>query len=369
MAQHLIERHRIERGTDEWRAFAKFVAPPSEPDSTLDRVPRDVFFTRKLVDSFDIPLPFTLPDGKKKLRMWAISDPAKPTTFPAPLVRLRSGQTAHIETKTSKGPHTIHWHGIEGTPLNDGVGKHSFEIHSKYTFQFTAREPGFFFYHCHRNTPLHFEMGLYGALVVDPVEGPGFVRAYSPATNHVVPYDVEIFWVAGAHDHRWRNWSHDHGLHIPDLAGELDPNDPDAYPDVGGGLNDWKPTVFTLSGAVAKNGSTVITDTRAMGRARVGQTVLIRLLNSSYAIQEYRLGVDALVIAQDGRSFGTPPFGSYSEPFVVTAGTPFQLATAQRYDILVKPTAPGNIPFQIDYWDWLGATMRGRVKTQITVTA
>jgi FtsP/CotA-like multicopper oxidase with cupredoxin domain len=368
MAENIIARRRIEEGSEEFTAFAKFVDPPSEPGRTLDRVPGDVFLRRKLVTSFDMPLPFTLPDGKKKLRMWVISDPAQPVTFPSPLVRLRAGQTAHVDTSTSKGPHTIHWHGIEPTPMNDGVGKHSFEIHGNYVFQWTAREPGFFFYHCHRNTPLHFEMGLYGGLIIDPEEGPGFVRAYSPTTNHVVRYDSEVIWVCGAHDHRWRQFEHGHGLHVPNVLDELDPNDPDGFPDVGGGLGDWRPSVFTLSGAVAKNASTVITDPRAMGRARVGQTVLIRLLNSSYAIQEYRLGADALVVAQDGRAFGVPPFGSYSQPFVVPAGTPFQLTSAQRHDILVRPTRPGNISFQVDYWDWLGATLRGRAKTQIIVT-
>jgi FtsP/CotA-like multicopper oxidase with cupredoxin domain len=368
MAEHVIERHRIERGSEDWAAFAKFVKPPKEPDRTLDQVPADVFFRRKLVTGYDMPLPFTLPDGKNKLRMWTIADPAKPATFPSPLVRVRAGQTAHIDTSTSTGPHTIHWHGIEPTPMNDGVGKHSFEIHGNYTFQWTAREPGFFFYHCHRNTPLHFEMGLYGGLIIDPAEGPGYVRALSPQTNHLVGYDTEVVWVCGAHDHRWRDFSHGHGLHKANLLGELDPNDPDAFPDVGGGLGDWKPTVFTMSGAVAKNGSTVITDARAMAKAKAGQTVLIRLLNASYAIQEYTLGADALVIAQDGRSYGVPPYGSYSEPFWVKAGKPFQLTSAMRHDILVRPTAVGNIPFQVDYWDWLGATLRGRARTQIVVS-
>ena len=59
----------------------------------------------------------------------------------------------------------------------------------------------------------------------------------------------------------------------------------------------------------------MITDARATGRARVGQTVLIRLLNASYAIQEYRLGVDALVIAQDGRSYGVPEPRRIGRPF------------------------------------------------------
>jgi FtsP/CotA-like multicopper oxidase with cupredoxin domain len=372
MAEHTIERHRIEKATPEWAAFAKFVDPPPEPGRTLDKVPGNVFFRRKLVRTYDMPLPYTLPNGKNKLRMWVIGDPDKPETFPAPLVRLREGQTAHIDTGTATGPHTIHWHGIEGTPMNDGVGKHSFEIHGNYTYQFTAREPGFYFYHCHRNTPLHFEMGLYGALIIDPAQGPGFVRAYNPtgnpATEHVVPYQSEIVWVCGAHDYRWRDYSHSHGLHKENLLGELDPNDPEAFTDMGGGLGDWKPSVFTVSGAVAKNASTVISDARAMGKAKVGQTVLVRLLNASYAIQEYTLGIDALVIAQDGHAYGVPPFGTYSEPFWIKAGKPFQLTSAMRYDLLIKPTAPGNIPFKVDYWDWVASSLRGTARTQIVVS-
>lgn len=367
MAEYAIPRDRIVEDSEAWRQFQKFVKPPGEPPRTLDAVPGDVRFDLKLVEGFKLPLPFAV-GGERELEMWVIADPRGRAAYPGPLVRLRAGQTAHVRTKTSKGPHTIHWHGIEPTPLNDGVGKHSFEIHGEYVYQWTPREPGFYFYHCHRNTTLHFEMGLYGPLVVDPPQGPGFVAAHSPATGHVVPYDVELIWVSSAHDHRWRDWSHGFGLHKEDELGRLDPNDEDAFNDQGRGLGDWRPSVFTLSGAVAKDGATVLTDPRAMGTARVGQTVLIRLLNASYGIQEYRLGADALVIAEDGHPLGVPPYGAYSEPFVVPANTPFQLTTAMRYDILVRPTAPGVIPFQIDHWDWLAGSLRGRVRTQIVVT-
>jgi FtsP/CotA-like multicopper oxidase with cupredoxin domain len=227
-------------------------------------------------------------------------------------------------------------------------------------YQFTPREAGFYFYHCHRNTPLHFEMGLFGGLIVDPPQGPGFVRAYNPSGGHVVRYDTEVVWVCSAHDHRWHELSHNHAL------GDLDPNDPDAFPR-DGILDDWRPTVFTISGAVARDGNTVITDRRAMGRARVGQTVLVRLLNASYAIQEYRIGADVLVVAQDGRPFGVPPFGSYSAPYVIPAGTPFRLTSAMRFDVLIRPTAPGSIPFQVDNRDWQDRVLRGRARTQIVV--
>lgn len=367
MPSRTILRRRIERGTEDWAAFAKFVDPPSEPGRTLDRVRPDVTLRVKVGAKYDMPLPFRLPNGDRKLRMWVIAHDGKAATFPSSAIRVRAGQNVLVTASTSTGPHTIHWHGIEGTPLNDGVGKHSFEIRGDYGYQFTPREAGFYFYHCHRNTPLHFEMGLYGALIIDPPEGPGYVRAYSPETGHVVRYDTEVVWVCAAHDHRWRAFEHDHGLHLPDVDGELDPNNPDSFPQAAG-LGDWNPSVFTITGAVARNGSTVITDPRAMGRTNVGKTVLVRLLNSSYAVQEYRLGADALVIAQDGRAFGVPPFGSYSQPFWIPAGTPFRLTSAMRHDMLIKPTSPGTIPLQVDYWDWGSGALLGRARTQIVVT-
>ena len=50
-------------------------------------------------------------------------------TYPGPTIRVPRGVIFHAET-VGKGPppHTIHWHGIEPTPMNDGVGHTSMEI-------------------------------------------------------------------------------------------------------------------------------------------------------------------------------------------------------------------------------------------------
>jgi FtsP/CotA-like multicopper oxidase with cupredoxin domain len=368
MATPTIHRHLVAGGAED-RQFTKFVDPPSEPDRTLDRVAPDVRIARRLAENFDLPLPFRLPNGDRKLRMWVIADPGRAVTFPSPLVRVRAGQTVHATVSTSKGEHTIHWHGIEPTPMNDGVGKHSFEIKGTYTYQWTPRQPGFFYSHGPVNTPLHFEMGLLGGLIVDPARGPGWVAARN-APDHLVRYDTEAIWITSAHDPRWHNLPTDHGQHPLDAQGRdvIEPNDPAGFTTTGI-LNDWRPSVFTISGAVARDGATPITDPRAAVSARVGQTVLVRLLNASYAVAEYRLGADAQVIAQDGHPFGVPPLHAYSAPYTISANRPFRLTAAMRYDLLVRPTSAGTIPFSVDYLDWRGYGSRGRARTTITVGA
>ncbi len=361
-----IHRHRVGGGT-EAKLFNKFVDPPKEPGRTLDRAAPDVNIRRQLAESFDMPLPFKLPNGKKKLRMWVIAEPGRPVTFPAPLVRIREGQTMNATVTTNKAMHTIHWHGIEPSPMNDGVGKHSFEIKGTYTYQWTPRQPGFFFYHCHVNTPLHFEMGLLGALIVDPARGQGWVAA-AGGSGDLVRYDTEAIWVCSAHDPRWHELPTDHAMHPVNAAGVnvIDPNNRSGFTTTGI-LNDWRPSVFAVNGVVARDGATAITDPRVAVNARVGQTVLLRVLNASYSIAEYRLGVDAQVIAQDGHPFGITPYGRYSQPRMIAANTPFRLTTAMRQDLLVRPTTPGAIPFTVDYLDWRGYGSQGRVRTTITV--
>ena len=95
-------------------------------------------------------------------------NPAADGTFPGPTVRVPRGAIFHAEAQGhGPPPHTIHWHGIEPTSMNDGVGHGSMEI-GRYTYQWQPNEMGTYFYHCHRNTVQHFEFGLYGLLPIDP---------------------------------------------------------------------------------------------------------------------------------------------------------------------------------------------------------
>ena len=172
-------------------------------------------------------------DGKK-LEFFLIANPdvkaAKDGTFPGPTIRIPRGVVFHAHVKGhGQTPHTIHWHGIEPTPMNDGVGHTSMEI-GDYTYQWQPNYIGSYFYHCHRNTIQHFEFGLYGFLIIEPpdaFDGPnaggyprrtaanleefseftGFIAGEIESGNPhamTVSYDVEALWVIDDIDSVWR---------------------------------------------------------------------------------------------------------------------------------------------------------------------
>lgn len=91
-------------------------------------------------------------------------------TLPAPLIRLREGQTARlVVTNTLDEDTSIHWHGVLLPFHMDGVPGISFPgIRPGETFQyeFPVIQSGTFWYHSHSN--LQEAMGHYGPLIIDP---------------------------------------------------------------------------------------------------------------------------------------------------------------------------------------------------------
>jgi hypothetical protein len=97
-------------------AFATEGWPQESPD-TPHKVKPDIRFYREIYGNGKL----RMYDGTE-LRHWGFEDEHKNRGIPSPLIRVREGQIVHTELKATKGPHTIHHHGIEPDAHNDGVG-------------------------------------------------------------------------------------------------------------------------------------------------------------------------------------------------------------------------------------------------------
>ncbi len=316
---------------------------------TPDRLPPNIRFDRQGATEIDL----MMPDGNI-VRFWTFRDKndnndATARQWPAKPIRVRQGQVVHSTIHAQKNSHTIHHHGMNSSTFNDGVGHVSFEVTGQYTYQFSPHSAGTYFYHCHKNTVLHFEMGMYGFLIVDPPTGRG--RLYEGGPR----YDVEALWAFDDVDPNWRRLeiSHQSGL-----CGE------DA------GFNIFEPKYFMCSGV--PNPLTK-TDPRVVVNAKVGQRILIRHLNASYSIISTKfMGLDATIYSIDGRPLSHPT-APWSVPIQVAAGTPLETCTAQRRDLIITPTRPGIYPVITEFRDWQTGLVqdggRGVVETFINVTA
>ena len=327
-------------------AFAAFgcALPETAGIVTPDRLTPDITFVREGAKSIFR----TMPDGKI-VEFWnfidARDDKSK-SMFPSKMIRVRQGQVVHSTLDAKKNAHTIHHHGMNSSTYNDGVGHVSFEVHEKYTYQFQPHSAGTYFYHCHKNTVLHFEYGMYGLLIVDPPEGPGRLFKGGPA------YDVEAFWVPDDVDPRWHTLDHDAGMCGDDV-----------------GLDRFEPKYFLVTGAAAP---LTETDPNVRVNARVGQRILVRHLNASYSVVRTTIeGLDATIYGVDGRPLGHPDH-PWAKPIFLPSGSPLETVTAQRRDLIIQPTRPGRYRVKFEFLDWVAKRIQnngaGVAYTYIDVT-
>jgi hypothetical protein len=311
-----------------------------ENAATPDWQRATVYFERKVFGESRV-----MPDGVS-VDHWGFEDILKRKgvrPFPSPLMRVIEDDLVHVRLESSKGPHTIHHHGIEPTTMNDGVGHVSMEVSGTYVYQWQPRHAGTWFYHCHVNTVLHFQMGLYGPLIVDPKITADLARripagkklAYRPqtATEPLKTYDVERIWVFDAWDPRWHTFEHAAGLCGDDV-----------------GLNVFKPRYFFVSGVnhTKSNGQRTIDNATVAVRGVGAKDVLIRMINAHYGVTRVKFTMDVEVISSDGHSLNKP----WCQPYPVRAGTWIEMPTARRYDVIVKNPPAGGFA-EVEYTDWI----------------
>ena len=91
-------------------------------------------------------------------------------TVPAPLLRLREGQTVRLNVVNELDEDSsIHWHGVLVPTQFDGVPGVSFpgiRPRSTFTYEFPVRQSGTCWYHSHSG--FQEQLGHYGPIIIDP---------------------------------------------------------------------------------------------------------------------------------------------------------------------------------------------------------
>ena len=146
---------------------ARIVGPADPLVATIEQARRPENATVRDVTLTAAPASVDL--GDRTVETWAFNG-----TVPGPEIRLRAGEVLRAQVRNQlPDPLTIHWHGIalrndmDGVP---GVTQESIEPGAEFVYEFTAPDPGTYFYHPHTGTQL--DRGLYAPLIVEEPAAP-----------------------------------------------------------------------------------------------------------------------------------------------------------------------------------------------------
>jgi FtsP/CotA-like multicopper oxidase with cupredoxin domain len=125
---------------------------------------------QRIVSARLTPQSTTLDLGGRTVPTWAYGD-----ALPGPLIRATAGDLLRVEVSNLLDTSTsVHWHGLalrndmDGVP---GITQDPIAAGASFTYEFTAPDPGTYFYHPHSGMQL--DRGLYGPLIIDDPAEPG----------------------------------------------------------------------------------------------------------------------------------------------------------------------------------------------------
>ncbi|MBA4306742.1 MAG: copper resistance system multicopper oxidase [Sphingopyxis sp.] len=248
-------------------------------------------------------------------------------TVPAPLVRLKEGQTARLTVINDLDEDSsIHWHGLILPFHMDGVPGVSFpgiKPRSQFVYEFPVVQSGTYWYHSHSG--LQEQLGHYGPIVIDP------------AGADPVAYDREHVVVLSDHSELspeaiFRKMKVNPGhfnMQRQTLSGLLAGKDQSLKERVEWGAMRMDPTdIADVNGSTYQflvNGYGPRDNWTALFNP--GERVRLRIINASaMTIFNVRIpGLRMTVVQADGLNV------------VPTEIDEFQIAVAETYDVIVTP--------------------------------
>ena len=254
--------------------------------------------------------------------------------LPAPLLRWREGDTVtlRVANRLASAPTSIHWHGILLPANMDGVPGMSFDgiaPGEAYLYRFTLRQSGTYWYHSH--SMFQEQAGLYGAIIVDPLQPPPYrydrehVLLLSDWTDMEPAALLRRLKKSPSYDNYYKRT-------VGDFARDVGQDGLRAT------LADrgmWGRMRMTPSDLSDVNGHTYTYLLNGLppagnwtGLFRPGEKVLLRLINAgAMTYFDVRIpGLKMTVVAADGQ---------YVHPVTVDE---LRIAAAETYDVIVEPS-------------------------------
>lgn len=215
---------------------------------------------------------------------------------PGPRIRVAEGDRIRINvTNHLPDSTTVHWHGLVVPNAMDGpahVTQEPIAPGRSFTYEFTARQAGTFFYHSHDNGDRQQGLGLYGAFIIDPKD-----PSNAPAAD--LEYVIQL-----------QEWLKREGYTYPAMLME-------------GGL----PNFFTINGKAYPATETI--------QMKVGQKLRLRFIGSSnnFIHPMHIHGGPFKIVETDGNPV---PAAAQTEKDVVN------VAPGERYDVIWPAREPGR---------------------------
>lgn len=214
---------------------------------------------------------------------------------PGPRIRVNQGDSVRMEVRNDLPESTsVHWHGLILPNEMDGAAEITqppIEPGESFIYEFVTGEPGTYFYHSHAEPDRQQALGLYGALIVDPIGGPRY------------QYDQEVVV-------QLQEWLEKEGYTYPAMLME-------------GAL----PNFFTI------NGKSYPATERI--RMKVGEKLLVRFIgsNNNFVHPMHIHGGPFEIVETDGYPV---PEGARLTKDTVNVGP------GERYDVIWTARRPGK---------------------------
>lgn len=216
--------------------------------------------------------------------------------IPGPRLHLRQGEPVRINVHNYLPESTsVHWHGLILPNAMDGaadITQAPIKTGNVYSYMYTPVQSGTYFYHSHDHVDRQQALGLYGALIIDPIKPDPSLQA-----DH--EYTLML-----------QEWLLREGLTFPAMP-----------------MDGAQPNYFTINGKAFPS-----TDTIPM---KVGETLKVRFIgsNSGFIHPMHIHGGPFTVVAIDGNTL--QPSARYQADTI-------NIGPGQRYDVIWKARASGK---------------------------